>query len=154
MRRFLLVPLLLLLGACRLILLAPDTAGIDSKSSAYDCPAQTECPIDVVDFFFKDTFRAAPEAGYHFDGWRAAPGYACGGRQRACKLDSSLMAADPLLVDILRSDTALYLSPNIRADFYFESLPCDQVPATSPINPGETARVICSSNWPSKHPSS
>ena len=132
MRTYLVLASVLLLSACRLILVSPDTASIDSRTNARDCPKSTECRVDVVDFFFKDTFRARPDERFVFDGWRKAPRHFCGGQTGPCRLETAPIEGIPILEAVLFSDEAFYLTPNIRPESLIESLPCDRVPASSP----------------------
>ena len=122
MRTYLVLASLLMLAGCRLILISPDTAFIDSRTQARDCPHNTECQVDVVDFFFKDTFRARPDEGFEFVGWRRAPRHLCGGQTGACRLETAPLEGIPLLEAVLFSDEAFYLTPDIAAEFLIESL--------------------------------
>ncbi|MEM1111605.1 MAG: hypothetical protein AAGI11_06835 [Pseudomonadota bacterium] len=141
-RTSLLLTCLLCLPACRLLLIAPDTAQVESESGRFVCPTSTECRVDVVDLFFNETFTAEPLPGYEFDGWRRFPKAFCGGSTEACALDSSILEGSEVLINILNSDDAFYLTPNIRPTFIDDSRPCDTVPNSEPLRPDEVEQVL------------
>lgn len=105
----------MLLAGCKIELATTLGGRISTESGDYSCLPSTECPvIDVSDTDFDQTFRAIPDAGYEFVGWRKRQNGFCGGRTDDCRLYTAGFVGDDLLMSILNSDRTFYLEAVFR----------------------------------------
>ena len=58
------------LTSCKLRIVVPEGGSVTTSSGAYHCAVGEKCDIDVVDFYFDETFAAVPADGYAFKAWR------------------------------------------------------------------------------------
>ncbi len=115
---FLVSCVVLLLGACKLVVQVPLNGSVQSVSGTYSCGAGSSCEIEVSDTSFNETFEAIPDPGYVFTGWAGAGTGACGGLAAPCgPLDTSSFAGNAALLALLASDVEVSLQP------VFEPLP-------------------------------
>lgn len=105
--------LLALLAGCKVNIIVPEGGKVVSESGEYDCASGT-CVIEVADTTFDQTFSAAPNAGFVFDGWRTDDNYLCGGSTGTCRLNTTGFGASPPLMAILASDDDFFLEPVFR----------------------------------------
>ncbi|MEM6581706.1 MAG: hypothetical protein AAF699_10560 [Pseudomonadota bacterium] len=90
--------------SCKLRIVVPEGGTVRSQSGAYVCAAGQRCTIDVVDFFFNETFIAQPASGYTFTGWRKADRRLCGGDTGNCTLSTrGLDAVNSQLTNLMQS---------------------------------------------------
>lgn len=75
-----------LLSACKIRIIVSDGGSVGTESGTFTCPAGSTCDIDVVDFFFDETFVATPLNGYEFRFWRRADRRFCGEDTNPCRL--------------------------------------------------------------------
>ncbi len=104
-----------LLASCKLRIVVPRGGDVASESGAYSCPSGW-CDVDVVDFYFDETFVARPHSGYRFDGWKKADRFFCGNNKEAyCRITTTGFEDDAQLSEIIRnfleSDEVFYLEP-------------------------------------------
>ena len=102
------------LSACKLEITVPDGGSVRSESGAYFCRTGDTCTIDVVDFFFNESFVAEPAVGYTFTGWRSNERGLCGGNDGKCKLSTTRFFGNPVLLAFLESDEVFYLEPEFE----------------------------------------
>ena len=109
----LIVVTLLMLSGCKLEIRVPKGGTVASTDGAYLCEAEQTCVIDVVDFFFDETFVAEPAPGYTFTNWKAEGNdhYLCGGETEPCRLSTAEFEGHPVLEEILESDEIFVLEP-------------------------------------------
>ena len=109
----LVVVALLTLSGCKLEIRVPKGGTVVSTAGAYLCEAEQTCMIDVVDFFFDETFVAEPAPGYVFTSWKAEGNdrYLCGGESEPCRLSTAEFEGHPELEEILESDEIFVLEP-------------------------------------------
>ncbi len=107
------VSAILVLASCKIRIIVPDDGSVATSSGAYSCAAGETCNIDVVDFFFDQTFVAKPAAGYKFKFWRKGDRRFCGGSPRACHLFTTSFTGEwiPAILDWLESEEVFYLQP-------------------------------------------
>ena len=101
----------LALPGCKLEIRVPQGGTVVSSDGAYICEAGQTCLIDVVDFFFDETFIAEPAHGYSFSRWKEKDGYLCGGETTQCRLSTAGFEGHPALQSILESDETFVLEP-------------------------------------------
>jgi len=99
------------LPGCKLAINAPQGGTVRSTDGAFVCEAGETCVIDVVDFFFDETFVAEAASGYYFNGWLELDNYLCGGEAGPCRLATTDYAGNPALLAVLESDRMFYLKP-------------------------------------------
>ena len=114
LRSFPLVALLLAvvfvaLPGCKINIKAPHGGTIKSTDGAYTCESGQKCTIDVVDFFFDETFIAEADEGYYFSHWNKLDGFLCGGVTGPCRLSTVGQESNSALQDMLESDKTFYL---------------------------------------------
>lgn len=105
--------MLLALSGCKLEIRVPQGGKVVSTDGAYICEERQTCTIDVVDFFFDQTFVAEPADGYAFTSWKAEGNdrYLCGGESTPCWLSTEGFEGRPLIEAILESDEVFVLEP-------------------------------------------
>ncbi|KAA1189220.1 hypothetical protein F0M18_16230 [Pseudohalioglobus sediminis] len=99
------------LAACRVDIAVPVGGEVVTESGHYACGEAQSCTIDVEDTAFDETFVAVPGSGQLFAGWARGERGLCGGSLVPCRLDASLMAAHPTLMQLLESDAVFDLQP-------------------------------------------
>jgi hypothetical protein len=107
----LLAAVCLALHGCRIAIQVPQGGNVKSTDGAFVCKAGETCVIDVVDFFFDETFVAEAESGYYFQNWLKLDGYLCGGETGPCRLATTDHAGSPALQSVLESDQKFFLKP-------------------------------------------
>jgi len=109
---------LLSLVGCKIRIIVPEGGVVRTESGVYNCwPGQT-CYIDVVDFYFDETFIAEPKNGYRFEVWKKGYQRFCGkdGRNtKPCRVHTTGFEENPDLAEVilgfLESDEVFYLEP-------------------------------------------
>ncbi|MEO0438413.1 MAG: hypothetical protein AAF098_16055 [Pseudomonadota bacterium] len=110
----------LLLTGCRIVVQVPPGGEVLTPFGGNDCPVNSVCEIDVNDTSFDEIFRAFPQQGYDFVGWRTDNRYLCGGSRADCALSTAGFTGNEALLALLDSDQEFFLSPVFRkagADF-------------------------------------
>lgn len=108
LRCFLILLAVIVLPACKIIQTVPDGGSIQSRTGERDCPAQSECTIEIAGGEFSDTFIAVADEGFEFTGWFQDDRYLCGGSADPCALEN--------VPDSLTSqDITLFLHPVFTA---------------------------------------
>jgi hypothetical protein len=98
-------------SACKIDVVVPVGGSVTTESANYDCKAQSNCTIEVVDTGFSETFVATPAAGYQFIGWGTGQMRLCGGRLGPCAIDTSWFSGYDKLMALLDTDEVTYLEP-------------------------------------------
>ncbi len=114
--RLTLVALLLGLGACKVRIIVPEGGTVVSDSRTYILGPGERVTIDVVDYFFSETFHAEPDDGFVFLGWRKRERSLCGGKVTACRISTVEFAGDGALDPFLEGDTVFFLEPVFGPD--------------------------------------
>lgn len=114
----LLLGLCLGLSGCKLEIRVPQGGSVQSTDGAYICHAGQTCLIDVVDFFFDETFVAMPAPGYYFNGWKEKDRGLCGGETTPCRLATGDFEGDPMLQELLESGETFFLEPQFVLRLY------------------------------------
>ncbi|MEM8660429.1 MAG: hypothetical protein AAGF35_06045, partial [Pseudomonadota bacterium] len=84
--RWVLVFTLLTIVGCRVTVQVPPGGEVRTAFGTNDCAENTVCEIEVNDTNFNETFRAVPNEGYEFIGWRRDDLYFCGLFRGDCQL--------------------------------------------------------------------
>lgn len=105
----LLAGVLLALPGCKIHIKAPHGGTVRSSDGAYLCEAGEKCVIDVVDFYFDETFIAEPAPGFYFSHWNKLDGFLCGGETGPCRLSTAGLEGNAALQSMLESDDTFYL---------------------------------------------
>jgi len=88
---------------------------VSTSSGSFFCPARKTCTMDVVDFFFDETFVPVPLDGYEFMSWKKADRHFCGNDQKPCRLVTAGLDGNgdlaALMLQFFASDEVFYLSP-------------------------------------------
>lgn len=98
------------LVGCRVQLAAPEGGSVATQSGAYRCAESSECVVEISDTGFHETFTAQPAPGFIFAGWQKEHLGLCGGSLEPCRIDASLAAGHPALMELLASDQEFTLS--------------------------------------------
>ena len=101
----------LALSGCKIQIKVPNGGRVVSTDGAYICEAGQTCEIDVVDFFFDETFIAEPAPGFYFSHWTEMDHFLCGGETTPCRLSTTDFEGNPALQSVLESDEAFFLQP-------------------------------------------
>ena len=112
---FLIAIAFLALPGCKIEIRVPQGGTVVSSDGAYTCMAGQTCVIDVVDFFFDQTFIAQPAHGYYFSRWEEREQYLCGGVTTPCTLSTAGFEGNPVLLSMLESDGTFFLKPRFIA---------------------------------------
>ncbi|MCB1697718.1 MAG: hypothetical protein KDI34_15935 [Halioglobus sp.] len=103
------------LTSCKLRIVVPEGGSVTTSSGAYHCAAGEKCDIDVVDFYFDETFAAVPADGYAFKAWRKKGDRRfCGNDPKPCHILTTGFTGDwvPAIQQFLdASDEVFYLQP-------------------------------------------
>jgi hypothetical protein len=106
---------ILALTSCKLRIVVPEGGSVTTSSGAYHCAAGEKCNIDVVDFYFDETFAAVPADGYAFKAWRKKGDRRfCGNDPKPCHILTTVFTGDwvPAIQQFLdASDEVFYLQP-------------------------------------------
>ena len=141
----------LTLASCKIRIIVPEGGHVYTQSGAYQCDGGQTCNIDVIDFFFDETFIANPYRGYAFRFWKQGTGRFCGKSPNPCRLLTTIFTGDwvPAVLPWLESsDIVFYLQPVfasgddiIRANgkdwrqlSLFADLSWDEINAVCPVN--------------------
>ena len=136
---------LLTIASCKVRVVVPEGGSVTTQSGAYDCAAGKTCNIDIVDFFFDQTFVAKPAQDYRFKFWRKGDRRFCGVSSEPCRLFTTGLDANADLAGAMRSffesDEVFYLQPV----FEKKATANDCTPAAASysltISGGETAQL-------------
>lgn len=105
----------LALTSCKLRIVVPEGGSVTTQSGAYRCASGRACNIDVIDFYFNETFIASPKDGYRFRFWRKADRRFCGEQMGPCNLSTLGLNSDIGLADLMvfffDSDEIFFLEP-------------------------------------------
>lgn len=110
------VPLFFLsIAGCKIRIIVPEGGSVTTESGAYTCGWGEKCDIDVVDFYFDETFIAKPTGQYKFLHWSKGPNRICGAEKQECRIhstgyDEDLDLAEATLA-LLESEERFYLVP-------------------------------------------
>ena len=100
------------LAACKVEVVVPEGARVDTESGAYSCEASQTCLIDIADTDFDETFLVEPEPGYIAIGWKKRDNGLCGGDDTtSCRVFTTWLAGIEKADAILDADLTLYLEP-------------------------------------------
>jgi len=106
---------LLMLASCKIRIIVPEGGSVTTQSGAYRCAAGKTCNIDVVDFYFDQTFVAKPANGYTFKFWKKADRRFCGQDTRPCQLTTVGTNGNKDLAKVMmsffESNEVFYLQP-------------------------------------------
>ena len=108
---FLLATVALALSGCKLQISVPQGGTVLSNDGAYICETGQICTIDVVDFFFDETFTAVPASGFYFSHWKKQDHGLCGEVTTPCRLYTAAFEGIPALQSLLESEEAFVLEP-------------------------------------------
>jgi len=110
----------LVLTSCKLRIVVPEGGSVETLSGAYSCATGKTCTIDVVDFFFGETFVAKPADGYEFVFWANDSRRFCSKSSHPCYLSTIGLNIDTLaelMISFFNSDEVFYLEPIfVRSD--------------------------------------
>jgi hypothetical protein len=105
----------LMITSCKIRIVVPEGGSVESQSGAYSCAAGKSCDIDVLDFFFDQTFVARPASGYEFKYWKKADRRFCGNTTAPCRVYTAGLNANRDLATVMQSffesDEVFYLQP-------------------------------------------
>ena len=102
----------LMLTSCKVVMVVPK--GGEISWTGYYCPSESTCQVDVIDFYFDETFTARPSAGYKFKQWKKGYRRFCGGKNQPCRLAITPFTGEWIAViqPFLESaDEVFYLQP-------------------------------------------
>ncbi len=109
---------ILAISGCKVRIEVPEGGRVMSESGAYYCNAGQPCVIDVVDYFFDESFIAEPEPGYLFRSWDKGDRFLCGANtSKRCGLSTSShgwLDDDAIFGPFLESDEVFYLRPRFE----------------------------------------
>tara|TARA_R110001592_G_scaffold363371_1_gene685745 strand:+ start:381861 stop:382550 length:690 start_codon:yes stop_codon:yes gene_type:complete len=106
----------LALASCKLRIVVPEGGNVVAQSGAYYCESGSTCDIDVVDFFFNETFDAWPAEGYAFKFWKKEDSRFCGEVTAPCPV-TTLNLSDvnseltAVMTMFFESEKVFYLEP-------------------------------------------
>lgn len=106
----------LMVVSCKLRIIVPEGGSVTTQSGAYSCGSGETCNIDVVDFFFDQTFVAKPAQDYKFKFWRKGDRRFCGASPEPCQVLTTGLDVNEDLGQVMRSffessDEIFYLQP-------------------------------------------
>tara|TARA_R110002110_G_scaffold330339_1_gene541592 strand:- start:6774 stop:7619 length:846 start_codon:yes stop_codon:yes gene_type:complete len=107
----------LALASCKVRVIVPQGGSVTTSSGAYSCAAGNTCDVDVVDFFFDETFIATPAQGYVFKHWRKGDRRFCGRESKPCRVRTDTITGE--LVPVVQSflsanDEVFFLQPKFE----------------------------------------
>ena len=105
---------LLSIASCKLRVVVPEDGSVTTSSGSFSCASGETCDIDVVDFFFDETFTGIAANGNAFTSWQKGSRQFCGNSPKPChlftaNLPSNLMALIGGFID--SNDEVFYLQP-------------------------------------------
>lgn len=100
----------LTLASCKIRIIVPEGGHVYTQSGAYQCDGGQTCNIDVIDFFFDETFIANPYRGYAFRFWKQGTGRFCGKSPNPCRLLTTIFTGDwvPAVLPWLESSDIVF----------------------------------------------
>jgi len=120
--------LILATTGCKLRITVPEGGQVVWGSGAYRCEMGNTCDIDVVDFYFDETFVADPIDGYFLRYWEPGERRFCGRSPlRSCDLGITGLSGYGLVEPFLASDEVFHLQPR------FERGDCTERPYDSAV---------------------
>jgi hypothetical protein len=105
---------LLTLVSCKIRVVVPDGGSVTTASGTFSCPSGKTCDIDVLDFYFDETFKASAEEGYTFTSWRKGDRRFCGKDPKPCHLFTTAFTGDwvsAVLPFLESNEEVFYLQP-------------------------------------------
>ena len=110
---FTLLALVLAVTGCKLRITVPEGGRVVWGDGTYQCEQGQTCDVDVVDFFFAETFLAEPMEGYYLRYWDGGDRRFCGKNPTpSCHFDISGFRGYGVLESYLESDDEIfYLQP-------------------------------------------
>lgn len=104
---------ILFVASCKVRLIVPEGGSVTTSSGAYSCTSGKTCNVDVLDFFFDETFIAKPKSGYIFKYWKKGDRRFCGENSKPCRLFTTAFTGDWVdpVAKLLESDEVFYLQP-------------------------------------------
>ena len=75
------------------------------------CLTGATCTIEVKDENYDDTFRAVPDPGYVFKGWKSGEDHFCAKDKGPCRLLTTVFDGNEQILDIIASNKTYYLKP-------------------------------------------
>lgn len=118
------VAVALTVGGCKLKVYVPTGEGhVESKSGAFYCSLMSVCNIDIVDTGFEETFRAVPQEGFVFAGWKDRPQGLYGNSIEDAYITSAVPVSNQAFMDLLASDATYFLEPRFLEMETFEWQP-------------------------------
>lgn len=102
------------IASCKITVIVPAGGSVTTSSGTYTCAAGNTCDIDVVDFYFDETFTAVPADGYVFKAWSEGTRRFCGNDPKSCRLLTTVFTGDwvpPVQTFLDSSDEVFYLQP-------------------------------------------
>lgn len=117
---------ILMLAACKIRIIVPEGGSVETQSGAYSCASGKRCNIDVLDFYFDQTFIAKPANGYTFKFWKSGDRRFCGNDSNPCHLMTTIFTGAwvPVVQPFLENPNEIfYLKPVFEplkdADLWF-----------------------------------
>ncbi|MEP4145720.1 MAG: hypothetical protein ABJL54_00795 [Halioglobus sp.] len=115
MRWFVVFSILIFGSACKVEISPPVSGSVESVSGAFNCSADSPCIIDVVDYYFDETFLPRAKPGQAFTGWTSGDNSLCGGRLDNCSLRTLGLKRSAALTKILDGDETFLLTPRFAS---------------------------------------
>jgi hypothetical protein len=100
-----------ILAGCKVEITVPGQGSVESVSGAYTCTASSPCIIDVVDYYFDETFVPMAEPGQAFTGWAATGEALCAGGLGDCRLVTTGMENNALVASRVEQNSVYSLTP-------------------------------------------
>ncbi|MEM1111632.1 MAG: hypothetical protein AAGI11_06970 [Pseudomonadota bacterium] len=118
-RGFLVLALGLALAGCKIEVRVPPGGSVMSADGSFNCMAGQTCVVNVVDFFFDQTYVAMAAQNHYFAGWEDKEGYLCAGEDGYCTVSTTAFTGNDAVLAFIESDETLVLKPK----FVFSPMP-------------------------------
>lgn len=106
------VAIALVASGCKVRIEVPEGGHVESESGAFSCESGQTCDIEIVDFFFEETFQAIADEGHFFRKWEAGDHKVCGGRiAQSCRISTIGQENNLIIQQFLDSDEVFHLTP-------------------------------------------
>jgi hypothetical protein len=99
------------LASCKVITTVPTGGKVTYQGGKDYCLTGEICSVEISDFEYHETFIAVPDNGYAFSEWEREDQAFCGGRDAPCELNSSIVAGNDKLENVLFSDDEFKMNP-------------------------------------------
>lgn len=149
------------LASCKLQIIVPEGGSVTTASGAYNCESGEVCNIDVVDFFFDQTFTAKPASGYSFKHWKKAHRRFCANDTKPCHVYTIGLNSNEEIAKIMAtffdSEEVFYLQPVFERVPEDVETPCGRYPDPStslyvlPFKVGESYALYQGNCGPFSH---